>query len=42
MCRWKDDMKMYLQEVGGHGTDLSGSEEHVSSALNAVMSLRVP
>jgi hypothetical protein len=43
--RWKDNIKMDLQEVGCAGTDwvgLSQDRDRWQALVNAVMNLRVP
>ena len=44
-CRWEDDIKMYLQEVGCGGMDwidLAQDSDRWRALMNAVMNLRVP
>jgi hypothetical protein len=44
-CRWEDDIKMDLQEVGLGGIDrlvLSGGRDRWLAVVNAVMNLRFP
>jgi hypothetical protein len=44
-CRWEDNVKMDLQEVGCRGIDWIGLARDIDSwraLVNAVMKLRVP
>jgi len=44
-CRWEDNIKMDLQEVGCGGVDwvhLAQERERWRALVNAVMNLRVP
>jgi len=44
-CRWEDNIKMDLQEVGCVGMDLIGlsqDRDRWRALVNAVMNLRVP
>ena len=44
-CRWEDNIKMDLQEVGCEGTDwiqLAQGRDRWRALVNAVMDLRVP
>ena len=43
-CRWEDNIKMDLQEVGGGGDwmELAQDRDRWRALLNAVMNLRVP
>jgi hypothetical protein len=45
MCRWQNNIKMDLQEVGGGGKDwinLVQDRDRRRALVNAVMSLQVP
>jgi hypothetical protein len=45
MCRWEDNIKMYLQEVECGGMDwigLAQDRDRWRTIVNAVMNLRVP
>jgi hypothetical protein len=45
MCRWEDNIKMDLQEVGCGGMswiELAQHREEWRALVNAVMTLRVP
>jgi len=44
-CRWEDNIKMYIQEVGCGGMDwieLTQGRDRWRAFVNAVMNLRVP
>jgi len=44
-CRWEDNIKMDLQEVGWRGVnwiDLAQDRERWQALVNVVMNLRVP
>jgi len=44
-CRWEDNIKMDLQEVGRGGMDwigLAQDKDRMRALVNAVMNLRVP
>ena len=41
-CRWKDNTKMVLQEVGWDWIDLAQNRKRWRALMNAVMNLRVP
>jgi hypothetical protein len=44
-CRWEDNIKMVLQEVGWRGmdwTDLAHERDMWRAFVNAVMNLQVP
>ena len=42
--RWEDNIKMYLQEVGGGGNliELAQDRDRWRALVNTVMNLRVP
>jgi hypothetical protein len=45
LCRWEDNIKMDLQEVGCAGMDwiaLAQDRDRWQALVNAVMNLRVP
>jgi hypothetical protein len=45
MCRWEDNIKVDLQEVGCEGIDwieLAQDRDRCRALLNAVMNLRAP
>jgi hypothetical protein len=45
VCRWEDNIKMELQEVGSGGMDwivLAQDRDRWQALVNAVMNLRVP
>jgi len=44
-CRWEDNIKMYIYEVGGGGMDwidLAQDRDRWRALVNAVMNLRIP
>jgi len=44
-CRWEDNIKMYIQEVGCVGMDwieLAQDRDRWQALVNATMNLRVP
>jgi len=44
-CRWKDNIKMHLQEVGWRGkdwVDLTQDRDRRRALMNVVLNLRVP
>jgi hypothetical protein len=41
-CRWDDNIKMDLQEVGGDWIDVVQDRDRWRALVNAVMNLRVP
>jgi len=44
-CRWEDNIKMYIYEVGGGGMDwidLAQDRDRWRALVNEVMNLRIP
>jgi hypothetical protein len=44
-CRWEDNIKMDLREIGWEGVDwmhLAWDRDHWRAVVNTIMNLRVP